>query len=58
MANNKQRIEALEKKLNSNKGALFIVTDDEVTDEQQRQIDEAGLINRPVVILSHTDLLL
>lgn len=58
MASNKQRIEALEKKLNSNKGALFIVIDGDVTDEQQRQIDEARSINRPVVELSPTDLLL
>jgi len=58
MANMKQRIEALETKLNSNKGALFIVVDDEITDEQQRQIDEAGLINRPIVRLSLTDLIL
>lgn len=58
MASMKQRIEALETTLNRNKGALFIVTDGKLTDVQQIQIYEAKKINRSVVQLSLTDLML
>ena len=54
----KQRLKALETTLNSNKGIFFIVIDGHITDKQQQQIDEAESIERPIVRLSLTDLML